>query len=58
MSNVIGVLSIAAAFALLILLSYRGMSVMYVAPICALVVAAFNGLPMVASPSLQADQIN
>lgn len=46
MSTTIGILSIVAAFALLIVLSYRGMSVMYVAPLCALFVALVNGIPL------------
>lgn len=46
MSTTIGILSIVAAFALLIILSYRGMSVMYVAPLCALFVALVNGIPL------------
>lgn len=44
MSIAIGILSIIAAFALLIILSYRGMSVMYVAPLCAIFVALVNGI--------------
>ena len=44
MSTAIGILSIVVAFALLIVLTYKGMSVMYVAPICALFVALINGL--------------
>lgn len=46
MSTTIGILSIVAAFALLIVLSYKGMSVMYVAPLCALFVALVNGIPL------------
>lgn len=46
MSTTIGILSIIAAFALLIVLSYKGMSVMYVAPLCALFVALVNGIPL------------
>ena len=33
MNTAIGILSIVVAFALLIVLSYKGMSVMYVAPL-------------------------
>ncbi len=46
MSTTIGIISIVAAFALLIVLSYKGMSVMYVAPLCALFVALVNGIPL------------
>ena len=46
MSVTIGIISIVVAFAGLIVLTYRGMSVMYVAPICALFVALVNGLPL------------
>ena len=46
MSTTIGILSIVVAFALLIVLSYKGMSVMYVAPLCALFVALVNGIPL------------
>ena len=42
MNTAIGILSIVVAFALLIVLSYKGMSVMYVAPLCALFVALVN----------------
>jgi H+/gluconate symporter-like permease len=44
MSVTIGIISIVVAFALLIVLTYKGMSVMYVAPICALLVAIVNGI--------------
>ena len=44
MNTAIGILSIVVAFALLIVLSYKGMSVMYVAPLCALFVALVNGI--------------
>lgn len=47
MSTTIGILSIVLGFALLIVLSYKGMSVMYVAPLCALLVAALNGMNLV-----------
>ena len=46
MNTAIGILSIVVAFALLIVLSYKGMSVMYVAPLCALFVALVNGIPL------------
>ena len=46
MSTTIGILSIVVAFGLLIVLSYKGMSVMYVAPLCALLVALVNGIPL------------
>ena len=46
MNTAIGILSIVGAFALLIVLSYKGMSVMYVAPLCALFVALVNGIPL------------
>ena len=46
MSTTIGIISIVVAFALLIVLSYKGMSVMYVAPLCALFVALVNGIPL------------
>ena len=49
MSTTIGIISIVVAFALLIVLSYKGMSVMYVAPLCALFVAAVNGIPLLAA---------
>ncbi len=42
---VIGIIAIVVAFALLIVLCFRGMSAMYVAPLCALVVAVACGLP-------------
>ena len=52
MSTTIGILSIVVAFGLLIVLSYKGMSVMYVAPLCALLVALVNGIPLLdASPA-------
>ena len=44
---VIGIIAIIVAFALLIVLCFRGMSAMYVAPLCALVVAVACGLPLV-----------
>ena len=46
-SVVIGIIAIIVAFALLIVLCFRGMSAMYVAPLCALVVAVACGLPLV-----------
>lgn len=46
MSTTIGIVSIIIAFALLIVLSYKGMSVMYVAPLCALFVALVNGMSL------------
>lgn len=46
-SVVIGIIAIIVAFALLIVLCFRGMSAMYVAPLCALVVAAACGMPLV-----------
>ena len=46
MSTTIGILSIVVAFAALIVLTYKGMSVMYVAPLCALFVAIVNGIPL------------
>jgi H+/gluconate symporter-like permease len=46
MTTTIGILSIVAAFAALIVLTYKGMSVMYVAPLCALFVALVNGIPL------------
>jgi H+/gluconate symporter-like permease len=46
-SVVIGIIAIIIAFALLIVLCFRGMSAMYVAPLCALVVAVMCGLPLV-----------
>lgn len=46
MSTTIGILSIVLAFALLIFLCFKGWSVMYVAPICALLVAAINGMDL------------
>lgn len=46
MSTTIGILSIIVGFALLIVLTYKGMSVMYVAPICALFVALVNRIPL------------
>ena len=48
-SVAIGIVAIVAAFALLIVLCYRGMSAMYVAPLSALVVAAICRLPLVDS---------
>lgn len=42
----IGVLSIIIAFVALIFLCSKGLSVMYVAPICALFVAIVNGIPL------------
>jgi len=46
MSTVLGIGSIIIAFVVLILLTYRGMSVMYVAPLCAIFVALVNGIPV------------
>ena len=46
-SVVIGIIAIIVAFALLIVLCFRGMSAMYVAPLCALVVAVACGMPLV-----------
>ncbi|MBR1780931.1 MAG: GntP family permease [Oscillospiraceae bacterium] len=46
MSTTIGILSIIVAFAALIVLTYKGMSVMYVAPVCALFVAIVNRIPI------------
>ena len=46
-SVMIGIFAIIIAFALLIVLCFRGMSAMYVAPLCALVVAVMCGLPLV-----------
>ena len=46
MSTTIGILSIVVAFAALIVLTYKGMSVMYVAPLCALFVALVNRIPL------------
>ncbi|MCR5784117.1 MAG: hypothetical protein K6G40_00550 [Eubacterium sp.] len=49
MNITVGIISILIAFAILIFLSFKGMSVMYVAPICALFVAGINGIPLLTS---------
>lgn len=44
--NIIGLLGILAAMVLLVVLVYKGMSNIYVAPICAILVIVTNGLPV------------
>ena len=46
MSVAIGIIAIILAFVLLIVLCYRGFSVMYVAPLCAILIAIICGLPL------------
>lgn len=46
MSVTIGVISIVIAFAMLIFFTFKGMSVMYVAPVCALFVALVNNMSL------------
>lgn len=46
MSVAIGIIAIILAFILLIVLCYRGFSVMYVAPLCAILIAIICGLPL------------
>jgi len=46
MSVAIGIIAIILAFVLLIVLCYKGFSVMYVAPLCAILIAIICGLPL------------
>ncbi|HIV33745.1 MAG TPA: hypothetical protein IAA11_00655 [Candidatus Blautia intestinigallinarum] len=47
--NMIGLLGIIVSMILLILLVYKGMSNIYVAPVCALLVMITNGLPLLST---------
>lgn len=46
MSVTIGIIAIILAFVLLIVLCYKGFSVTYVAPLCAILIAVICGLPL------------
>ena len=48
-SDLASFLGIALALGLLILMAYRGWSVLFLAPVCALIAAAFSGFPLLAS---------
>lgn len=47
--NIIGLIGIVAAMILLIILVYKGMSNIYIAPVCALLVIVTNGLPILST---------
>ena len=47
--NMIGLLGIIVSMILLIILVYKGMSNIYVAPVCALLVMITNGLPLLST---------
>lgn len=47
--NIIGLIGIIAAMILLIILVYKGMSNIYIAPACALLVIVTNGLPILST---------
>ena len=47
--QIIGLLSILIAFVALVFFSFKGYSLLYVAPLCALFVAICNQLPLLTS---------